>query len=187
MKVLFLHPGCLMYAEIYLRPGAAGLGLVAAAARNAGHDVRLVDLQVQPPQDYFRELTDWRPAAVGFSLNYLANVPEVLDLAIRTRQMLPETFLFAGGHSATFVADEILAHAGGALDCVVCGEGEGIVPQLLEAGGDHRSTVALAAGHRDPHGRGPSTTADALDRQSGRDSARPRPVAAAKAIFFGAV
>ena len=56
--------------------------LVAATARNAGHDVRIVDLQVQRQEEYFRELKDWRPDAVGFSLNYLANVPEVLDLAI---------------------------------------------------------------------------------------------------------
>jgi len=146
MKVLFLHPGCLMYAEIYLRLEPLGLELVAAAARNAGHDVRIVDLQVQRQEEYFRELKDWRPDAVGFSLNYLANAPEVLDLAIRTRRIVPEAFLFAGGHSATFVAGEILAHAGGALDCVVCGEGEGIVGQLLEAAENHREKLYTLPG-----------------------------------------
>ena len=155
MKVLFLHPGCLMYAEIYLRLEPLGLELVAAAARNAGHDVRIVDLQVQRQEEYFRELEDWRPDAVGFSLNYLANVPEVLDLAIRTRRMMPEGFLFVGGHSATFVADEILAHAGGAMDCVVCGEGEGIVGQLLEAAETHRANLHTLPGIVTHVGRGP--------------------------------
>jgi hopanoid C-3 methylase HpnR len=124
-----------MYAEIYLRLEPLGLELVAAAARDAGHDVRILDLQVERPREYLRQLDGWRPDAVGFSLNYLANLPEVLDLAVAARRKLPECFVFAGGHSASFVAAEILAHACGALDCVVRGEGEAIVPRLLEAAG----------------------------------------------------
>ena len=65
MKVLLLHPGCLMYAEIYLRLEPLGLELVAAAARNAGHDVRIVDLQVQRQEDYFRELRTGGPTRSG--------------------------------------------------------------------------------------------------------------------------
>ena len=39
-----------------------------------------MDLQVETPANYFRLLERWwRPEVVGFSLNYLANVPEVLD------------------------------------------------------------------------------------------------------------
>ena len=86
MRVLAVHPGCLMYSKIYLRLEPLGLELVAAAARQAGHEVRLIDLQVETPADYFRLLDRWRPDAVGFSLNYLANVPEVLDLAEMTRE-----------------------------------------------------------------------------------------------------
>ena len=44
---------------------------------------------------------EWRPDAVGFSLNYLANVPEVLDLAAAVRRLVPECFIFVGGHSAS--------------------------------------------------------------------------------------
>ncbi len=144
-----------MYAEIYLRLEPLGLELVAAAARNSGHDVRIVDLQVQRQEEYFQELKAWRPDAVGFSLNYLANVPEVLDLATHTRQMLPEGFLFAGGHSASFIAPEILAHAGAALDCVVCGEGEGIVARLLEVASSDRDDLHMLPGIVTHWGRGP--------------------------------
>jgi len=35
----------------------------------------LLDLQVFRQPDYFRMLEDWRPDAVGYSLNYLANIP----------------------------------------------------------------------------------------------------------------
>ena len=134
------------------------------------------------PADYFRELEDWRPDAVGFSLNYLANVPEVLDLAIHTRRVLPDGFLFAGGHSASFVAPEILAHAGASLDCVVCGEGEAIVPRLLEASRNDRDRLHLLPGIVTKHGRGPPPSLiDNLDAlEPARDLLRQR-----KRYFIG--
>ncbi len=139
MRVLLVHPGSLMYSEIYLRLEPLGLERVGAALRAAGHEVRLLDLQLFAHRDYFRELDTFRPDVVGFSLNYLANVPEVLDLAIATRRRLGDkVFVFAGGHSASFVAAELLEHAGTALDCVVRGEGEVTAPRLLEALGDPR-------------------------------------------------
>ncbi|MCR4294188.1 MAG: cobalamin B12-binding domain-containing protein, partial [Elusimicrobia bacterium] len=70
MKIIFVHPGCLMHSEIYLRLEPVGLELVAAAARAAGHDVRLLDLQVFGRADLMRELDSWRPEAAAFSLNY---------------------------------------------------------------------------------------------------------------------
>jgi hypothetical protein len=48
--------------------------------RATGHDVRPLDLQIFSHDDYRHELADFKPQAVGFSLNYLANVPEVIDL-----------------------------------------------------------------------------------------------------------
>src|SRR5262249_60541866 len=81
-----------------------------------------------------REVADFAPDAVGFSLNYLANVPEVVDLAKATKQQRPGCFVFAGGHSGSFIAEELLEHGGGALDAFVRGEGGGITPRRLEAG-----------------------------------------------------
>jgi hypothetical protein len=95
MRVLLVHPGPLMYSEIYLRLEPLGLERVAAALRAADHEVRLLDLQVFSPHDYFTELRRFEPRAVGFSLNYLANVPEVLDLARETRRLRPDCFVFA--------------------------------------------------------------------------------------------
>ena len=135
MRLLGVHPGCLMYSKIYLRLEPLGLELVAAAARQAGHEVRLIDLQVETQKDYLRLLDRWRPDAVAFSLNYLANVPEVLDLARAIRERLPACFIFAGGHSASFTAEELLRHSGGALDCLLRGEGEASIGLLLDAAG----------------------------------------------------
>jgi hopanoid C-3 methylase len=133
MKVLLVHPSPLMYSKIYLRLEPLGLERIGQAIRSAGHDVRFLDLQIFHHRDYFRELRDFAPQAVGFSLNYLANVPEVLDLAIASKRCRPQTFVFVGGHSASFIPHELLSHAAGAIDCVIRGEGEATTPRLLEA------------------------------------------------------
>ncbi len=125
-----------MYTEIYLRLEPLGVELVAAAARAAGHEVRIVDLQVFSQADYLRVLRDWAPDAIAFGVNYLANIPEVVDLAKETRRRLPNVLFVVGGHSASFTAAEILRHADGAIDAVIKGEGEEIFPRVLEAGRD---------------------------------------------------
>ena len=95
--------------RLNLRLEPLGLERIATALRLAGHDVRLTDLQVFTHKQLWRDIDEFRPQAVGFSLNYLANIPEVLDLAREIRQRLGERcFIFAGGHSVSFVADEVL-------------------------------------------------------------------------------
>jgi len=46
MKVLLVHPSALLYSEVYLRLEPLGLECVGGALKRAGHDVRLLDLQV---------------------------------------------------------------------------------------------------------------------------------------------
>lgn len=153
MKVLLVHPSPLMYSEIYLRLEPLGLERVAQAIRLAGHTVRLLDLQIFPQQEYFRAVRDFQPQAIGFSLNYLANVPEVIDLAKETKRLLPDSFLFVGGHSASFIAPQILRQAQGAIDCILRGEGEWITPQILEAFPD--KNLEMLPGVVTLHGMGP--------------------------------
>jgi hopanoid C-3 methylase len=122
-----------MYSEIFLRLEPLGLERVATAALADGHDVRLLDLQVYDHAELERQLLDFRPEAIGFSLNYLANVPEVVDLAKRIKVVLPGCTVFVGGHSVSFVAEQVLAHSCGAIDAVLKGEGETAAPALLAA------------------------------------------------------
>jgi hopanoid C-3 methylase len=133
MKLLLVHPSCLLYSEIFLRLEPLGLESVAAAARSAGHDVRVVDLQVLTQADLRREIEDFDPDAIGFGLNYLANVPEVIDLAREIKRAAPKRFVFAGGHSVSFIASHVIEQAQGGLDAVVRGEGEAAIVPLLDA------------------------------------------------------
>src|SRR6202048_998782 len=155
MKLLAVHPGCLMYSKIYLRLEPLGLELVAAAARRDGHDVRIIDLQADRHTDYFRIVDSWQPDAIAFSCNYLANVPEILDLATATRAKLPNSFIFVGGHSASFIAQEILEHSQGSIDCILKGEGEPSIGPLLEAARQDRKSLNLVPGVQTLEGQGP--------------------------------
>ena len=60
---------------------------------------------------------------VGRLGNYLANVPEIIDTAKAIKARLPGCFVFVGGHSASFVAADLLARGAGAIDCVIKGDG----------------------------------------------------------------
>src|SRR5262249_20054953 len=147
----------LMYTKIFLRLEPLGVELIAATARRAGHEVCLVDLQVEPERRYVRLVRDWRPDAIAISCNYLANVPEVLELAKTAAAIRPETFVFVGGHSASFIARELLDHGAGAIDCVLKGEGEASVGLLLEASGQPDARALLEVpGAVTREGQGPA-------------------------------
>ena len=133
MLVLLVHPSALMYSEIFLRLEPLGMERVAAAAREAGHEVAVVDLQVFSRAELMAELVAFRPHAPGISVNYLANVPEAIEIGEAAKQAVPGCFVFAGVHSVSFIADGVLEQAAGALDAVIRGEGETAVGPLLEA------------------------------------------------------
>ena len=155
MKVLCCHPSGLMYTQIFLRLEPLGVELLAASARAAGHDVRILDLQVFNHADYFKVLDEWKPDAVGVGVNYLANIPEIIDLAKETKQKLPGCFFFVGGHSASFTAQELLEHAAGSIDCVAKGEAEEITPSLLLAAANDRKHLHTLPGVVTLDGEGP--------------------------------
>src|SRR5215469_4121226 len=111
MRLLLVHPSALMYSEIFLRLEPLGLERVAGAALAAGHDVRALDLQVSDRRILDRELAEFRPDAVGISLNYLANIPEAIDISRDVKDMLPGCYVFVGGHSVSFIAGHVLEQA----------------------------------------------------------------------------
>ena len=144
-----------MYSKIYLRLEPLGLELVAAAAERAGHSARLIDLQCESHHDFFRAIKEWRPDVIAFCANYLANIPEIIDLARAARKLLPNAFICVGGHSISFIPEEILRHAENAVDCVLTGEGETAITALLHAIEQTRTDLKQVPGcvtldHRGP-------------------------------------
>lgn len=144
-----------MYSKVFLRLEPLGLELVAESARRRGHEVRLLDLQAATHRDLFRVLDEWRPDVIAVGLNYLANVPEVIDLAKETKRRLPGSIYIVGGHSASFIAQELLEHGEGAIDVVLRGEGEASLPHLLEALESGRDAIVGTPGAVTHRGEGP--------------------------------
>jgi magnesium-protoporphyrin IX monomethyl ester (oxidative) cyclase len=154
MRVLLVHPSPLMYSEIYLRLEPLGMERVAQAVRMAGHEVRIIDLQTFSHRELHQELASFKPEAVGFSLNYLANVPEIIDLAKAVKGRLPDCTVFIGGHSGSFIAEELLEHGRGTIDCVLKGEGELSTQMLLKA--IPKREIETVPGAVTLHGKGPA-------------------------------
>jgi hopanoid C-3 methylase HpnR len=164
VRVLLVHPSTLVYSRVFLRLEPLGLELVAQALRQAGHKVHLVDFQVESQDDFEREMKGWQPEVVAISCNYLANVPEVIDLVKTVKQLAPSSFVFIGGHSASYIAENLLEHAEGALDCVLTGEGELGSVRLLEAVEHDRSSIHLVPGVVSQLGKGsPPAFVSSLD------------------------
>ncbi|XSG85864.1 MAG: hopanoid C-3 methylase HpnR [Methylohalobius sp. ZOD2] len=155
MRILAVHPGPLLYTKVFLRLEPLGLEIIAGAARKAGHQVHLIDLQVENHGDYFKLIEDWRPDVVAFSCNYLANVPEIVDLAKATKSKWPACFVFVGGHSASFTAQTFLAHADGAIDCILKGEAEAVIADFLAVIEDDPTAVTRIPGAVTLEGEGP--------------------------------
>jgi hopanoid C-3 methylase len=176
MKVLAVHPSGLMFTRVFLRLEPLGLEIVAGTARKAGHDVRLIDLQVESHADFHRLVRSFRPDVIAFSCNYLANVPEVIDLAKAAKHEVPRSFVFIGGHSASFTAQELLEHGAGAIDCVLKGEGEAVLPVFLEAVEHDRAAVSRMPGAVTLDGEGPPPgfVASLDDSRPARDLLRHR-------------
>ena len=174
MRVLLVHPSPLMYSEIYLRLEPLGMERVAQAVRMAGHDVRIIDLQTFSHPELFAELKAFKPEAVGFSLNYLANVPEVIDLAKAVKGRLPDCYVFIGGHSGSFIADELLEHGRGTIDCVLKGEGELSAQMLLKAIPKREVETVPGAVTRDGKGPAPVLLENLDMYQPARDLLRRR-------------
>ncbi|MHB2023536.1 MAG: hopanoid C-3 methylase HpnR [Mycobacteriales bacterium] len=156
MRLLLVYPSPLMYSELYVRLEPLGLERVASAALAAGHEVALIDLQTHPRRDYTNLLASFAPQAVGFCGNYLANVPEIFDLAHEAKAADRSIFVFVGGHSASFIAETLLEQGAGAIDAVARGEGETVTPALLAAVPDGPSAWAQVPGVVTENGHGPA-------------------------------
>jgi hopanoid C-3 methylase HpnR len=133
-----------------------GLELVAQVARQAGHEVYLIDLQTESQTNFANILDTWQPDVVAISGSYLANVPEVVELAKVTKQKLPGCYVIVGGHSASFIPEDLLNHAEGAIDCVLKGEGEASIEQLLMAVAHDKKNIHQIPGVVTQFGTGPA-------------------------------
>ncbi len=105
---------------------------LATAARRAGVEVKLFDAmsRFDGEEEVAAAVNDFDPDYVGIP-SITATVPAALDVARLVKKLMPDCKTIVGGVHPTFMAEEMLRDAEGALDYVVCGEGEKTIEELL--------------------------------------------------------
>lgn len=127
-----------------------GAAYVAAAVRNAGYEVQLIDgageaidrcveidspvgtlHQIGLPLDEIVERIDPRAVVVGVSTMFLHEWPTVRELARRVKAARPDVVLVIGGENATAFHPWILDECE-AVDACVLGEGESTMVAVVD-------------------------------------------------------
>lgn len=108
-----------------------GLAYLASALENAGYSVRIIDAFAEglSMEETFRRLED-RCRVVGFYC-HTQNVPAIIHLARRLKAARRPPHVVVGGPHATALPSECL-ETNDAIDCVVFGEGDLTVTELVE-------------------------------------------------------
>ena len=146
-----------------------GLGMIAAVAQGAGHEVRVVPFNDSGSRGRIaREIAHDSPDVVGLSMQFQHRSHEFLSLARLLRREGFRGHVTAGGQFPTLAFSEVLGRGHG-VDSVVLHDGEETFVELLEKLErreplDSVRGLALAApeGVRKNPGRGLGTSLDSL-------------------------
>ncbi len=95
------------------------------------HEVRILDLRLT--DDATPLLRDFQPHACGIGCSFTTEVYRSLDIARHVKQVLPDCFVFIGGHHPTLCPEDCTDPA---IDAIALGEAESVVSDLLAAIGD---------------------------------------------------
>ncbi|MCB5234998.1 MAG: B12-binding domain-containing radical SAM protein [Candidatus Cloacimonetes bacterium] len=128
MRVLLVSPKSIIGGLESLRKGnqiLQGLLYIAAATRDAGHEVTLV---IANKDDIDQYINKYKPEILGVSC-VTSTYPIMRDLLIYTKEKYPKLKTIIGGHHATFMYKEVIAETD--VSYVCRGEGEEVFTQLL--------------------------------------------------------
>jgi radical SAM superfamily enzyme YgiQ (UPF0313 family) len=122
MRVLLVYPNAkkeiIGWGDMGAIAEPIALEYVGAAARQDGHDVRLLDLRLHP-DDLEQTLREYRPDVVGVT-GYSMHVLRALDICRKAKEIVPGCTTVAGGHHATLEPTDYFEPQ---VDHVVTGEG----------------------------------------------------------------
>lgn len=130
MKIILAYlSGVSNRNDPYITLVPTGLSQLHACLRDAGHDSLLANFSGWSVSQIERELLAIKPDVIGIS-QWTHNRHSSLDLASICRRLFPESCIIMGGGHATFCYEELLSE-GSPIDCVVIGEGEQTLLELV--------------------------------------------------------
>ncbi len=132
MKVAFLKApvGGIIGLEMITFVEPLGLECVAGGLEIEGHECRIVDLRIEGLERGLAKARRFGPDVVGLQCNFTTERFRLLRLARRVKEELPDALLVVGGHDASRDSAWFLHPA---IDVVAVGDGEEIMPALVEA------------------------------------------------------
>ena len=111
-----------------------GFVYLAGAARKAGWEAVIYDAMTkQHDLEEVESVLRSSDAGVIAVSSITSTMPAALDVLRCAKRLRPDVVTILGGVHPTFCADDLLAEAASPIDCIVRGEGEETLTELLEA------------------------------------------------------
>ncbi|HEX8155351.1 MAG TPA: radical SAM protein, partial [Thermoanaerobaculia bacterium] len=145
MKVAFVKPpvGGILGLEMLTFVEPLGPICVAASLEVEGHECKVIDLRIDGEEKGMADLRAFAADVVGLQCNFTTERNRTVHLARRIRRELPNTFVLVGGHDAS---RDPQWFQGGDFDAIAIGDGEEVMPPMVDAlqrGGDLKKVAGL--------------------------------------------
>jgi len=105
----------------------APLGLETIAAYIAHHEVKIIDLRIEP--DFENEMLSFQPDVVGIHCVSVADTYKVLNVAHKIKVLNPKVLTVVGGHPPSLLPEDFDSKA---VDVIVIGDGEITFKELVD-------------------------------------------------------
>jgi radical SAM superfamily enzyme YgiQ (UPF0313 family) len=137
MKVSFLKApiGGIIGLEMITFVEPLGMECVAGGLELEGHSCQIVDMRIDGVEPGLAKMRAFAPDIVGLQCNFTTERFRALRLARAVRHEMPEVLIVIGGHDASRDPKWFLKPG---IDVVVVGDGEEVMPPLVEAWSKNR-------------------------------------------------
>ena len=142
MKVSFLKApiGGIIGLEMITFVEPLGLECVAGGLEPEGHTCQIVDMRIDGVENGLAKMRAFAPDIVGLQCNFTTERFRAMRLARRVKDAIPEALVVLGGHDASRDPRWFLKPG---VDVIVIGDGEEVMPGLVEAWGRTRDLRAV--------------------------------------------
>ena len=130
-KVLLVLPN-IVGDKIAATAPLPGVAYVAGFVREAGHDVRVLDMRVHKSMPHlYKELEDFKPDFIGLSFMTQHEFSKIYDFVSKIKAKFPDAKVIIGGAGASALYDKVLREAN--VDFAITREGEYSLVELMDS------------------------------------------------------
>jgi radical SAM superfamily enzyme YgiQ (UPF0313 family) len=142
MRVAFIKPpvGGILGLEMLTFVEPLGPICVAACLEQDGHQCMVIDLRIDGEEKGLADCSKFDPDVVGLQCNFTTERNRTIRLAQRIKRDSPRTLVVVGGHDASRDPDWFRHDA---VDFIAIGDGEEVMPALVNALRDARDLNAI--------------------------------------------